>query len=456
MKNAIQSFSKTEGMLGSFRRKFVATNMVFAGIVLLVVFATTSFIIYNQHQEDVYEALDHRIELARQRNNMFAGSYDMFPNPMQGQAFENRMADAPDYDLMPRESSSDQFVATALFMLDEDNSLIAAYDEAFPLEGVALSQALAHVIKDLEDEPTGADRLQGVINDHNLYYQIEPFQHGHLVAFASRKYIDRNMRGFIVPLLCSELAALAAFLLISLLLARWAIEPIKEAWDKQSQFIADASHELKTPLTVIRANDSILLSQPQSSIEAQSQWIESTETEAQLMQDLVNDMLYLAKAENAQEQLTFNTVDFTELVDGLLLQFEAVAFEKNLTLNSRLAPNVMLDGDIPRLQRLVGTLLDNACRYTDEGGTVDADLRVAGKSCILAVHNEGEPIDPEDLPHLFDRFYRGDKARTRSQEGYGLGLAIAKSIVEEHNGTIRVASNAENGTTFTVEIPLQS
>lgn len=146
-------------------------------------------------------------------------------------------------------------------------------------------------------------------------------------------------------------------------------------------------------------------------------------------------------------------LDLTDLVEGELLQFESVAFERAVDLQSQLDESVMVRGNAMRLRKLVGTLLDNACKYADDGGSVNVSLRQSVRRIELAVHNTGFAIAPEDLPHVFDRFYRADKARTRDDSGYGLGLAIAHAIAEEHGGNLAAASDDERGTTFTLTLP---
>ena len=232
--------------------------------------------------------------------------------------------------------------------------------------------------------------------------------------------------------------------------------PVARAWDQQQRFVADASHELKTPLTVILANTSILRAHPERSVTSQSQWIESTQSEAERMQELVRDMLDLARPEHAETVREHARVDLTDLVEGGLLQFESVAFERNVSLASDIDRDVSVTGDAARLRRLVTTLLDNACKYVEKGGRIAVTLRQTARRIELHVHNTGTVIAEEDLPHVFDRFYRADKARTRSEGSYGLGLAIAREIAEEHGGSIAAASDETNGTTFTVALPLRS
>ena len=210
---------------------------------------------------------------------------------------------------------------------------------------------------------------------------------------------------------------------------------------------------------MILANSSIVLEHPERSVASQSQWVESTQTEAERMQQLVGDLLLLAKLDegdgaNAGPSPTRERIDLADFMEGDLLQFESVAFERGVGLESSVEPGVQVRGDASRLHRLTTTLIDNACKYADDGGRVDVTLRKAARKAELVVHNTGPAIADDDLPHVFDRFYRADKARTRDEGGYGLGLAIARAVAEEHGGAIAVTSDAEHGTTFTVTLPL--
>jgi signal transduction histidine kinase len=246
------------------------------------------------------------------------------------------------------------------------------------------------------------------------------------------------------------------FFLVSLFLARWALKPTEESWKRQQQFVADASHELKTPLTVLLADADILLAHPQDTIESQRKWVEYIQDEAHRMKELVEDMLFLARGDAAAKtQLEALPVGLSDLCWNCLLSFEPVAFEQGVDLASDVAPGVTVSGDGGQLRRLVAILLDNACKYCPHGGKVTLTLAKNGDRAALTVHNTGPAIPAEALPHLFERFYRVDAARGRSTGGYGLGLSIAASIAQRHRGKISVTSSEEAGTAFTVTLPAE-
>lgn len=251
--------------------------------------------------------------------------------------------------------------------------------------------------------------------------------------------------------------AMAALAVVVRILSKWALAPVERAWDQQRRFISDASHELKTPLAVICANSQIL--QRDASIpEGSRRWVESTAEEADHMKGLVEDLLTLARADEAaagttEDALRHDEVDLSSLVDEAALEFDAVAFERGCSIGSEVAGDIVVRGDANQLGRVVRTLLDNATKYAERNSLVRVRLTQAGSHAQLTVANRGPLIEPEDLEHLFDRFYRTDKARSRQETGgYGLGLAIAKSTVEAHGGKIWATSDAAEGTCFHVTL----
>ena len=319
-------------------------------------------------------------------------------------------------------------------------------------------------------EVFSAEEPWGYLPDVGLYFAKHEAGPDLMVAFADGSAAD-GWRSLALVLTAVGLGALGLLFLLNLVFSRWALRPVQQAWAQQQQFIADASHELKTPLTVILANNAILRQRGGDTIASQRQWIESTQMEAERMQGLVTDMLDLARPAPEGAQASEDpaaVVDLSRLVEGEALTFEAVAFERELMWECAIDKGITVRGNATRLQRAVAVLLDNACKYTNAGGTVTVTLRAHAGEAVLSVRNSGEPIDEADLPHLFDRFYRADAARTHNAAdaennggepgaetgGYGLGLAIARDIAQAHKGTIAVTSTAQEGTTFTLRLPL--
>ncbi|MEC4273607.1 HAMP domain-containing sensor histidine kinase [Adlercreutzia sp. R25] len=294
----------------------------------------------------------------------------------------------------------------------------------------------------------------GYLPEAGLYFAKRDAGPDLVIAFADGGAAD-GWRSLALVLSIVSLGALALLFLLNLVFSRWALRPVQQAWTQQQQFIADASHELKTPLTVILANNAILRQRGSDTISSQRQWIDSTQVEAERMQGLVADMLDLARPTTESGAASYEPVDFSRLVEGEVLTFESVAFERDIIMESTVEESAVVRGDERKLQRAVAALLDNACKYTDTGGSISVRLATDDRAATFAVTNSGEPIPAEDLPHLFDRFYRADKARTHeAPAGYGLGLAIARDIAQAHKGALTVASSALAGTTFTLRLPL--
>ena len=358
-----------------------------------------------------------------------------------------------------RERGSNQIIPMAVFSVDASGRVNSTDTNTASLSDDVLDTATG--------ELTSASEGSGTLTDLGLIYLKRDIGGTMYLAFADTSNASA-WQSLALTLTVVGVITLVVFLIISVFFSRWALRPVANAWAQQRRFVADASHDLKTPLTVILANTSIALEHPERTVASQAQWLESTQHEAEAMQGLVGDLLTLAKMD--EEEATsaaagatgaalpnrdIEKVDLSDLVEGELLQFESVAFERGVELVSNIAEGVTVSGNAKRLQRLATTLIDNACKYVDGSGRIDVGLCVQGRRAKLTVHNTGTPIPEEDLPHVFDRFYRADKARTSGAGGHGLGLAIAHAIAVDHGGELEVDSSAEAGTTFTATLPVK-
>lgn len=257
------------------------------------------------------------------------------------------------------------------------------------------------------------------------------------------------LRDTLLMLLGVSLLSLLVLFAISVLFAGKAVRPVREAFERQEDFIADASHELKTPLAILDANLSVIRSNPEETVESQEKWLSAMEEQSARMNGLIADMLTLAKLDAKQDSGPVYSIDFSQLVTGCLLSFEAVAFESGVRMDTDLTAGVSVSGNREQLSRLVYILLDNAVRHAPAGGRVWVTLQEEKGRAVFRVKNTGE-ISQEALPHIFDRFYRTDAARSRDSGGFGLGLAIAHSISRENRA--KLTAGSRDGTTcFTVE-----
>ncbi|MBQ3277336.1 MAG: HAMP domain-containing histidine kinase [Oscillospiraceae bacterium] len=291
----------------------------------------------------------------------------------------------------------------------------------------------------------------GLIPEYSLrYYRTVSNGSGYII-FADVSSEGATLRSLTRNCVFIGLGSLAVFFLLSLLLARWSARPAEKAWDQQRQFVSDASHELKTPLTVILTNAEMLDS-PDFGEEEKRRFLKNIVTMSHRMQTLVEGLLSLARAENGRMREKFETFDLSGLVTDALLPFEPLFYEKGLELKSEIAPNVRCLGSQNHLRQVTEILLDNAQKYSAPG-EVTVSLSTKGRGhCLLSVSTPGEPMSAADCEAVFRRFYRKDSARS-GDGSYGLGLAIAKSIVEEHRGKIWCESG-EGKNTFYVQLPV--
>jgi two-component system sensor histidine kinase CiaH len=238
-------------------------------------------------------------------------------------------------------------------------------------------------------------------------------------------------------------------------LANKALIPIRKSWDKQQQFVADASHELRTPLSVMKLNLERLFRHPDHSIEQESETIHQAIQEIKYMSKMTTDLLTLARSDSEQLNIVQESVQLDELLERIVSDFTSLALLKDIHLKTNIDP-IRLTGDKERLKQLFVILIDNALKYTKENGAITIRGTVKNARAVIEIQDTGIGISKEDLPHIFDRYYRGDKSRTRHQEGSGLGLSIAKWIVDSHSGKIRFMSKEGEGTHVFVYLPVRT
>ena len=295
------------------------------------------------------------------------------------------------------------------------------------------------------------DRREGTIAAYHLRYLRQDNGLYEKLAFVDMSMEQAVLRKTMGSYLFIALASLLLLLGVSILLSRWATRPVEKAWTQQRQFLSDASHELKTPLTVILSNAE-LLEQAQLS-DKPARWADNILSEAGRMRSLVEEMLTLARADNMVRTAVLTEVSLSDIAADCALAFEPVAFEAGKSLDYTLAENITVLGDREKLRQLISVLLDNAIKYGADGGTVTLSLEKTDRQAKLTVSNPGDPIPPEQLGHLFERFYRADDSRGE-KSGFGLGLSIAQTIAAEHKGTLKAESDAVS-TRFLYIMPLK-
>ncbi|MGH2442076.1 MAG: sensor histidine kinase [Chloroflexota bacterium] len=274
------------------------------------------------------------------------------------------------------------------------------------------------------------------------------FQFGRTVAGEESALAELRILLFFGGALGLLLAAVA-----SLFLADRALVPISQAFARQRQFTADASHELRTPLALIRANAEMLYRHESTATSPDGELVGEIIRETEHLNRMVGDLLTLARADTESLKLISKPLDFRNLVSGVHEDLQTIATSRGISTNVSLDGRVMVLGDETRLRQLLLILLDNALKYTDSGGEVKVSVRKEDGRARLVVSDTGIGIPPKDLPHIFERFYRVDRAREHESGGTGLGLAIARWIVQAHHGSIKVDSESGRGSRFQVDLP---
>lgn len=328
---------------------------------------------------------------------------------------------------------------------DAENPLQALTEE----EQNSLQVMIAQILSE--------DRRSGTLDRNGTAYRylVSEKPYGRIITLLDRSLELATLNRLLSTLVLTGGIGLVLLFLASLFLAERAIVPMRRAWERQKQFIADASHELKTPLTVIAANTDVVLANRQEPVSTQEKWLGYIRMETERMAKLVNDLLNIAKLDASEDKRLFLPFNLSEAVQSACLPLESLSFEAGRRLLVELQPNLTFTGEETCLSQAVGILVDNAIKHASGAGDIMVRLQREKESgkIKITVQNPGEPIPREETERIFERFYRRDASRARETGGYGLGLSIAKSIVERHGGTISVESQSKGINTFTITLP---
>ena len=399
-------------MIRKLRLKFVAICMALVTAVLAVVFLSVYFTMENN-----IENLSRQVLYRVAQNSSYSGGSRDFIRPEIG------IDVGGDRVLLP------------YFTVEVWGN--QAYVTGGTYASLEDTEELKAILSDCLSQP----EQEGIIQSYHLRYLRQDnglYQKIAFVDMSMEMTILRNMMG---PYLVILLISLALLLGVSILLSRWATRPVEKAWKQQRQFLSDASHELKTPLTVILSNAELLEAAPLE--DRPARWADNIHTEARQMRSLVEEMLTLARADNMVRTAILTEQSFSDIAADAVLAFEPVAFEAGKPLEYHIDEGAAVLGDKDKLRQLVSILLDNAIKYGADGGTISLRLQKTDRQAILTVSNPGDPIPAEQLKHLFERFYRADDSRGE-KSGFGLGLSIARTIAQEHKATLRAESDTDS------------
>lgn len=395
-------------MIKRLRIKFICTIMALFTVILLVVCCSVLYFTQAQLEEKAYNTL-HAVNFS--------------PQPPVGGASNPKPC----------------FV----LVMTQEGQIMAFGSPHYDLSDARLTEEIFCAARD-----TGLQK--GILKDYSLrFIRANTYAERYVFMDISAELETMHRVGWICTV--ALILGIAAFLMISIWLSHLVTRPVEESWKRQRQFLADASHELKTPLTVIMTNAE-LLQDPAVDPDAKPRFAGNIHRMSGQMRDLVENMLELARVDQGGVYRTMGTVDLSALAEEAALSFEAVYFEAGRSLESRIEPGILLQGSQGHLRQILEILLDNGCKYGELGKPVQLQLQRQGHgSCLLSVASCGPQLTGRECKDIFKRFYRGDQVRPMSGS-YGLGLAIAQAVVEDHKGRIWCQSK-EGINTFFVSLP---
>ncbi len=411
----------------AYRRHFIRLNMLLVGAVLLITLTLVGAYMLRNEYANIRQTLLETLEPFRGENGSFSYTQTVQPDA------QRRPEDAPP-DAMDDASAFGRCIT--VFIENGEKNIISGRGEQSEADIFAAADAAL-------DE---ADAF-GYLRKYDLFYLNAGQEDSAKVSLYPTRYLRASVLKTAAYLLAAFALTMLACYFISRYISKIAVRPVEQAMAREKQFVADVSHDLKTPLAVMRACNHILMENPNGDDAAA--WLERSAAAAQNMQSLIDDMLTLSAMDAAQRLPCREMVKLSGVVTKAALQMEAMAYDRGIQLETDVQADICVMGDADALLRVVSGLIENALKYEPENGRIRVAFAARGKRAALTVQNFGACVAPEDLPHIFERFYRGDKART-AQQGHGLGLAIIRRTVELMDGKIEAASASDVGTIFTV------
>lgn len=426
-------------MIKKLRAKLILACMFSLAVVLLVILGGVNLMSYQKVVSDADTVL-----------SLLAANDGAFPKLRAPQEEKDECYFAPfgtpgdKRDLFNQRIMSPETPYESRFfsvLLGEDGQAVET--DTGQIAAVDADQAT-----DYAQKAAASGKTSGFLDDYRFLVQNE--SGGIRVIFLD---CGRSLSYFHTTLLASVSLAvlgLAAVLFLLLILSRRIVRPMAESYEKQRQFITDAGHELKTPMTIISADADL------AEMECgENQWLTDIRRQAQRLTALTNDLIYLSRMEEEQPKLQLIEFPLSDLAEEMAQSFQALAQSQDKALDLKIQPMLSCTGDEKAIRQLLSILLDNALKYAPAGGRLELRLEKQGRSAVLIVSNTtSQPVEQDRLSHLFDRFYRSDQSRNSQTGGYGLGLSIARGIVLAHRGKIRAESSNGQSLSVIVALPI--
>ncbi len=415
-------------MLKEYKRKFIMSNLLLVGFVLIVMNVVIFTYSYHTSVEELKTTMLQKLE-----------PYDAIHDILKKhpRAFDDTFKKPP----APPNENKKYERSIFVFFYDTGQKSISVISRA--------QSEYTDSLKEIAVEIQDSAEAFGTIKNRDLYYYKQQSDNDIKIAIVRKSFIRIAMLKLLCALVLIFISAMLAVLFISRRLAAIAIKPLEASIAREIQFITDISHDLKTPVTAILANTAILTSNKNVLVNDVYKWIEGTKQAAQNMKSLIEQMLVLSRTES-ERQISFERVNISDIAEQNSLVMESAAYEKNIEYQTNIHKDIYINANKEYVGRIIFSLIENAIKYEADNGKIIISLYTKGKKVYFSVLNQSTVIDKQDIPHIFERFYRSDKSRT-SDNGHGLGLAIVKNLVEMINGKIFAESSESNGTVFTVQ-----
>ena len=404
-------------MLRQLKIKFIAITMILVSIIL-------SFVFTLMYQSNVKSTYDKSVADLKTISTL---DISKFSEPHTNKVLKEL-----------------QFVPLFIVNIDESGVILSQIKSNISMDDESFKSIVKAAHESQEDI--------GTIKSMDIRYYKKHYSLYEKISFIDISRDNKNLENLFVVFIMTGAITLLFFFFIVLFLSNWALMPVEKTWNQQKQFIADASHELKTPLTVLLANMDILENNKSDTIQSQIKWIQASKQEAKQMKNLIEEMLFLAKSDANRIDNSKTTINVSDTLFSLILSIEVIAFEKNVIINyaSTIDENLYTTANEKQLVSLLSILLENACKYSYEETCITAKLKREQSKIKFELNNFGPVIPKHEIAHIFERFYRVDKSRNKDHGGYGLVLSIEKQIPVENNLKLSLESSAEKGTTFKV------
>ncbi|MBQ6230228.1 MAG: HAMP domain-containing histidine kinase [Eubacterium sp.] len=448
--NDIYAAAGDKKIIRRLRIKFCAIMMTIV-IAFLAVIYTVQYISNKRTFETESEnALNMAIETTGRGNGFRPDGRDQDGQKPDGQ----KPDDMFDGDYIPDfrdRKAMDGFSTTPVMcvILDSSNEITVVRNDIFFIENEDADTLVSAALKD--------GRNKGVLDDYSIRFMKKTLDNGNTaIAFADISSSQSFLKKQLMKSIWISLAVASVLFVLSLFVSKWAVKPVERALKNQKRFIADASHELKTPLAVIISNTDMVMKSDQLN-DKNKRRLDNISAESARMKQLVQELIDLARGDASEGEVVFENVDLSAVISDDILSWEPVAYDAGRTLADDITEDIHVKGSRDKLKQIADILIDNAIKYSNKGSEITVKLRKKDKRAVLYVKNAGKALTEEEKVRIFDRFYRADESR-ESTVGYGLGLSIAIQLAELHKGRLYVETEVDDKddefNIFKLELPM--